>query len=59
MVKEQGQAWLVPSERPPRGREGALVWPAGWHGGRRVASQHDIFELLGLPYRSPAERNCP
>ena len=59
LVKDQGQAWLVPSERPPRGRDGELAWPPGWHLGRTVATQDDIFELLGLPYRAPHDRNCP
>ncbi|KAK9827505.1 hypothetical protein WJX74_006340 [Apatococcus lobatus] len=59
LVKDEGRAWLVPSERPPRGQDGALSWPVGWHAMRPVSSQQDIFELLGLPYRTPAERNCP
>lgn len=54
-------AKLVPDEAPParRTKEGEEVWPEGWGPGRRVTSERDIFELLGVPYREPSERNCP
>jgi hypothetical protein len=39
-------------------------WPGGWHPQedgihRRVECEKDIFDLLGLPYREPHERDCP
>lgn len=31
------------------------AWPVGWHTGRRILRQEDVFELLGVPYREPAD----
>ena len=49
----------VPDEVPPcRDKEGRDDWwPPGWGPGRRVESEADIFELLGLPPRSPPQRS--
>lgn len=50
--------WLVPDEGPPLNRNKERSWPAGWNQQRRVSGERDIFELLGVPYRPPSERNC-
>ncbi|KAI3428493.1 hypothetical protein D9Q98_007318 [Chlorella vulgaris] len=54
-----GEVFIVPDERPPTDKDGKEQWPSGWHPGRRVESERDIFELLSLPYREPHERNAP
>ena len=60
MLRKVGsQVYLVPGERPPLTREGQEWWPPGWGPGRAVETQRDVFELLGLPYREPWERDCP
>ncbi|RMZ54362.1 hypothetical protein APUTEX25_001938, partial [Auxenochlorella protothecoides] len=57
--KIDGKARLVPDEAPPIVKGGREAWPVGWHAGRRILRQEDVFELLGVPYREPADRNCP
>lgn len=60
LVREAaGQVVLVPDEAPPLNRQGKEWWPPGWGPGRRAQSQRDVFELVGLPYREPWERDCP
>jgi hypothetical protein len=54
-----GEVFIVPDERSPTDKNGKEQWPPGWHPGRRVESERDIFELLSLPYREPHERNAP
>lgn len=54
-----GAAKLIPDQVPPLLKDGSEGWPPGWGTGRRVRSQRDIFELLSLPYREPADRDCP
>lgn len=56
--KVEGRSLLVPDEAAPTDRSGSERWPPGWHPGRRVQSQRDVFELLGLPYRHPQERDA-
>lgn len=47
----------VPEEVAPSCAPGSGDWwPEGWQQGRRLESEADIFALLGLPYRSPAQR---
>ena len=41
------------------GRERKAEWPPGWDADRKVKHESDIFELLGVPYHTPNERNCP
>ncbi len=56
--KVDGRSRLVPDEAAPTDRSGRERWPPGWHAGRRVQSQQDVFELLGLPYREAHERDA-
>lgn len=50
----------VPDEVPPScDKEGAQDWwPPGWSAGREVVSEGDIFELLGIPPKTPAQRDA-
>lgn len=49
----------VPDEVPPScDKEGTDWWPPGWGAGREVKSEDDIFELLGLPPKTPAQRDA-
>lgn len=59
VARHGGEAWVVPNEGPPVGKDRAPAWPPGWSAGREVKHESDIFELLGLPYHPPQERNCP
>lgn len=59
MRRVDGRCRVVPDEAPPLDPEGRERWPLGWQLGRRVETQQDLFELLGLPYREPADRDCP
>ena len=34
-------------------------WPPGWSAERPVLTQSDVYELLGLEYREPWQRDCP
>ncbi|KAK9792746.1 hypothetical protein WJX73_004619 [Symbiochloris irregularis] len=54
---------LVPYESPPLNVHKEPWWPPGWDPGtlahpRAVQTESDIFELLGLPYREPYERQA-
>jgi len=53
-----GEMRRVPQDVPPLSAEGAERWPPGWHAGRRVRGERDVFELLALEWREPRERNC-
>ena len=59
MRKIDGTSYIVPDERPPVDRSGQERWPPGWQPGRRVESERDVFELVGIPYREPHERDAP
>ena len=59
MRKDGNSAIVVPDEGPPLDRDGTPRWPPGWESGRTVETEQDIFELLGVPYRPPHERNAP
>jgi len=54
-----GKSRIVPDEAAPLGKGGKEQWPPGWHPGRKVSTQRDVFELLGVPYREPHERDAP
>lgn len=56
---EQGKR--VPEEAPPVDSQSQEFWPKGWEQRpvKQVTCEADIFELLGLPFREPCERNCP
>jgi hypothetical protein len=51
----------VPHDAPPLDSRGREFWPPGWGPGARqvVESEQDLFQLLRIPYREPADRNCP
>ena len=51
-----GQILMVPDEAPPGNREKKDWWPPGWGPGRRIESQRDLFELLGV--RTPLRSCC-
>ena len=55
---EGDKVWVVPEEGPPLDRKKQKRWPDGWDQKRRVVREEDIFELLGVPYLPPCERNC-
>lgn len=57
--KMDGESIMVPDEAPPLDRDGREHWPPGWRPGRQVETEADLFELLGIPYREPHERNAP
>lgn len=59
MRKDGKSAIVVPDEGPPLDRDGTPRWPPGWGPVRTVETEQDIFELLGVPYRPPHERNAP
>jgi DNA polymerase/3'-5' exonuclease PolX len=59
VAHKDGRVWVVPDEGPPLNRERKAEWPPGWDASRRVKHESDIFELLGVPYHTPNERNCP
>jgi DNA polymerase mu len=59
MRKIDGTSYIVPDERPPVDRSGQERWPPGWQPGRRVESERDVFELVGIRYRQPHERDAP
>jgi len=60
LIRVEGRnAYFVPYEKPPLDRYGREWWPPGWHAGRRVETERDIFELVNLPYRPPHERQAP
>lgn len=44
---------------PSRDADGNDWWPPGWDENRRVETERDVFELLGVPYREPNERDAP
>lgn len=51
---------LVPeSPAPSLDANGADWWPPGWDAGRQIECERDVFELLGVPYKEPWERDCP
>lgn len=58
LIKTDQQSYLVPDEHAPRRKNGRVAWPDGWHPGRKVCLEKDVFELLGVPYHPPHERNC-
>lgn len=51
----------VPREppAPPLDARGNDWWPPGWDANRRVESEADVFQLLGLPHVPPEWRDCP
>lgn len=50
---------MVPEEGPPLNGDGDPEWPPGWSDDRKLQHESDVFELMGLPYHPPHERNCP
>lgn len=58
MRKSGGDVCLVPDEKSPLSHGGQERWPPGWGPGRRVEAEGDVFDLLGIPYREPHERNA-
>ena len=44
---------------PSLDANGADWWPPGWDAGRQIECERDVFELLGVPYKEPRERDCP
>ena len=43
----------------PLDANGADWWPPGWDAGRQIECERDVFELLGVPYKEPWDRDCP
>ena len=44
---------------PSLDANGADWWPPGWDAGRQIECERDVFELLGVPYKEPRDRDCP
>lgn len=44
---------------PSLDANGVDWWPPGWDSGRTIECERDVFELLGVPYKEPWERDCP
>lgn len=59
MQKIGGQSFIIPDEHAPVDAAGEERWPPGWGPGRRVETERDVFELLGIPYHEPHERDAP
>ncbi|KAL4439228.1 hypothetical protein ABPG77_004130 [Micractinium sp. CCAP 211/92] len=59
MRKVGGESLIVPEQAPPLDRSGQEHWPPGWGPTRHVHTEADLFELLGIPFRDPHERNAP
>lgn len=57
--KVGGDSLVVPEQAPPVDTAGQERWPLGWRPGRHVETEADLFELLGIPFREPHERNAP
>jgi hypothetical protein len=59
MQKQDNESFLIPDERPPRGKNGEESWPPGWGPGRRFQTERDLFDFLQIPWREPHERDAP
>jgi len=44
---------------PSLDADGKDWWPVGWDETRVIVCERDVFELLGVPYKEPWDRDCP
>jgi hypothetical protein len=54
---EAGRTGEAAAEQPASAGEGGGAGSGS--AARAVRTQRDVFELLGLPYREPHQRDCP